>query len=130
MLVLDLFKHEHNIKTFSGGEFIFQIGDFGDEMYVVQEGEVAICLADQVIEVVEAGGIIGEMVILSSPTRTVSALAITNCKLVAIKPEQFRVVAQETPYFAELVLGTFVGRLVRMNQSLFSSEFSNFGKSW
>jgi CRP-like cAMP-binding protein len=128
MLFLNLFKHNRNIKTFSAGEIIFRMGDYGDEMYVVQEGEVAICLGEQVIEVVESNGILGEMVMISSPTRTATALAISDCQLVTVKSEQFRFMVQETPYFAEFVLGIFVGRLMKMNQMLFPAEFSLFGK--
>lgn len=130
MLVLNLFKQTDNIKTFSAGETIFEIGDRSDEMYVVQQGEVALCLGEKVIEVIESGGILGEMVMLSSPIRTATAVAITRCQLVAVNAEQFRAMVQETPYFAELVLGIFVGRLVKMNQTLFPSEFSNFGRDF
>jgi CRP/FNR family cyclic AMP-dependent transcriptional regulator len=125
MMALNLFKHNHNIKTFSAGEAIFQFGQRGDEMYVVQEGTVEIRLGKQVIEVVEAGGILGEMAIISSPTRTATAIAITNCRLVPVKAEQFHFMIQETPYFAEWLLGLLVKRIEKMNQRLFANEFSS-----
>ena len=129
MQILNLFKHSPNIKTFSAGEVIFRMGDYGDEMYVVQQGQVAIYLGEQLLEVVEASGILGEMVLLSKPTRTASAVAETDCRLVVVKSEQFRFLMQQTPYFADFVLSIFGGRLIRMNQLLFRAQLSNPGKS-
>ncbi len=123
-MTLNFFKHNRNIKTFSAGEFIFQVGDYGDEMYVVQEGRVEIRLGEQVIEVVEPGGVLGEMVMISLLTRTASAVATTNCQLVVIKSEQFRFMVQETPYFAEWILDILAGRVTKMNQKMFPSDFS------
>lgn len=114
MAVLNLFRHTSNSKTFSAGEIIFQIGEYGDEMYVVRTGEVAIQLGEQVIEVVEEGGILGEMVVINAPIRTATAVAITNCQLVPVKSEQFRFMAQETPHFAEWVRNVLARRIVKM----------------
>ncbi len=125
MMGLNLFKYGSTIRTFSADESIFRLGDYGDEMYVVQEGQVEIRLGEQLIELVEAGGILGEVVMINSPVRTASAIARTNCQLVAIKSQQFRFMVQETPYFAEWMLDILVKRIVKMNQMVFPNEFSH-----
>ncbi len=68
---------------------------------MLQEGLVEIILYEQVVEVVEPGGILGEMVMISLNIRTATAKARTNCQLVLIKAPQFRFIMQESPYFAE-----------------------------
>lgn len=123
MIELNLLKSNRNIKTFSAGEHIFHIGDQGDEMQVLQEGLVEIILYEQVVEVVEPGGILGEMVMISLNIRTATAKARTNCQLVLIKAPQFRFIMQESPYFAEQILSVSVGRVVKMHQMLFQMKF-------
>jgi CRP/FNR family transcriptional regulator, cyclic AMP receptor protein len=126
MVVLNLFQHTQNLTKFSAGEIIFQAGEQGDEMYVVREGAVEIRLGEQVLEVVQTGGIIGEMVMIGAPTRTATAVAKQNCRLVAVKSDQFRYMVQETPYFAEWILGILVKRVMKMNRMAFPAEVTDY----
>lgn len=126
LVVLNLFRFNRNIKKCSAGDFIFQAGDFGDEMYVVQEGTVEIRADGMVLETVEVGGILGEMVIIGRPPHTTTAVATTDCQLVIVKAEEFRYMVQETPYFAEWVLGILVRRVMKLNERIFPTEFNNF----
>ncbi len=126
MMILNFFRFNRNIKTFSAGEFIFQAGDYGDEMYVVQEGIVELQLGTEIIEVVKTGGILGEMVMIGKPPHTITAVASTNCQLVVVKANQFRDMVQETPYFAEWVLCILVVRVMKINEIMFPAEFNYY----
>ncbi len=125
MVDLNFFKYTQNTKIFSKNDFIFTVGDYGDEMYVVQEGAVEIRLGEQVVEVVGTGGILGEMVMIGLPSRTASAVALTDCRVASIKANQFRFMVQETPYFAEWILKILAERVMRMNQMIFPAEFNH-----
>jgi CRP-like cAMP-binding protein len=126
MVILNFFQHTQNLKSFAAGEIIFQAGEQGDEMYVIRDGAVEIRLGEQVLEVVQAGGIIGEMVMVGAPNRTVTAVAKLDCRLVAVKTDQFRYMVQETPYFAEWILGILVKRVLKMNRMVFPAEVHDY----
>jgi CRP-like cAMP-binding protein len=55
---------------------------------------------------------------ISSSERTATAIALTNCQLVAVNAAQFKFMVQETPYFAEWMLGILGKRLIQMNHGL------------
>src|SRR5258707_14153539 len=64
-----LLQHTSNHISFAAGQVIFKQGDVGDFMLAVQEGEVEIRLHDQVVEIVETGGILGELAIIYNRPR-------------------------------------------------------------
>jgi CRP-like cAMP-binding protein len=103
-------------ESFSAQDTIFSKGDPRTVMYVVQEGEVEIKLNDQVLEVVGPAGIFGEMAMVDGQPRTATAIARTDCKLVAIDQKRFQFLVHQTPYFALEVMRVLVERLRRADQ--------------
>jgi CRP-like cAMP-binding protein len=85
---------EDYIARVPAGQIIFDEGDVGTEMYVIQSGTVEIfkrtkkegerCLAS-----LEKGDFFGEMSILEDVPRTASARARTECELVKISHSTF-----------------------------------------
>lgn len=75
-------------RTFADGDVIFSRGDAAADMYVVREGSVEIVAwgADgpTALEVVEPGGVFGEMALFSPGPRSASAVARgeTVCEVV------------------------------------------------
>jgi CRP-like cAMP-binding protein len=125
---MNLFKFSREIKVVGAGETIFQEGDNGAEMYVVQEGLVEIVIAGQVIEVVSEGELFGEMVLISGTVRTASAIAQTNCRLAIIKAEQFRFLVQHNHYFVEWLMNILTKRLTKMNQTVLVGDLDTFSQ--
>jgi len=108
-----LFKSTEDSKTFPAGTTIFEEGQPGDFMYVVQQGEVEIRRGAETLEVVSAGGIIGEMALIDNSARSATTVARTDSTLVAIDVKRFTFLVQQTPYFAIHLLRVLVDRLRR-----------------
>ncbi len=97
------------------GSSIFLAGDAGTAMYIVREGTVDIRVAEDLLEKVGPGGLIGEMTLVDDGPRSASAFAATECELIPIDRRRFLYLVQETPTFALEVMRVFADRLRRMN---------------
>jgi CRP/FNR family transcriptional regulator, cyclic AMP receptor protein len=104
-------------RSYPDGEVIFEQGDHGDSMYIVNGGAVALKAGDRVIETVAAPGLFGEMALIESRPRSLSAVADGDAELVSIPARHFWVLVHETPYFAQLVMSVMAGRLRQAGQT-------------
>jgi CRP-like cAMP-binding protein len=75
METLSLFRHADAFKSFSAGQVFFKVGETGDSMYVVKEGEVEIMVGDNVVETAGPGAILGEMALIDARPRSATAIA-------------------------------------------------------
>lgn len=116
MAKFDMFRNQTDFQTFACGETIFRQGDPRTFMFVVNEGEVEIKLGNKIVEVVEAGGIFGEMALIDGQPRTATAIARTDCKLIPIDQKRFQFLVQQTPYFAIEVMRVLAERLRRIDK--------------
>ena len=114
-VALNLFRYAKNVETYSTGQHIFDEGQPGDVMYVVQEGEIDIVLHGNVIETVGPGGVIGEMALIDNGPRSATAIAKTDVTIVPINQKRFDFLVQETPFFATQVMRVLVNRLRLMD---------------
>ena len=110
---IEIFKYEKNVDYFAAGETIFNAGDEGHVMYVVQSGEVDVVVQDQVIETIAAGGIFGEMALIDRAPRSASVIARTDCRLVPLDEARFMQHVHRTPFFALQVMRIMNERLRR-----------------
>ena len=113
MTAINLFRHATDAQSYAAGQTIFQEGQPGDFMYVVQEGEIKIFYQGQEIDAAGPGGIIGEMALIDDRPRSATAVAATDCKLVAIDERRFAFLVQQTPLFALTVMRVMADRLRR-----------------
>lgn len=111
----DLFRHATNTVTFEAGQTIFEEGQPGDIMYVIQEGEIDIVSHGRLLETVGAGEIVGEMALIDNEPRSASAIARTACTLVPVTQKRFLFMVQETPFFAIDVMHLMANRLRRLH---------------
>ncbi|HWE80285.1 MAG TPA: cyclic nucleotide-binding domain-containing protein [Gaiellaceae bacterium] len=100
-------------EPFAAGTTIFSEGDEGDRLYVVKSGSVALTSRGETLETVAVGGLFGEMALIDLEPRSASAVAETDCELVAFDKRRFWFLVQETPYFAEIVMRAMADRLRR-----------------
>lgn len=115
MNTLDLFSG-FEYKQFKEGEIIFKEGDPGNCMYIIKEGAVEVTVAGKKFIVAKSGDLLGEMALIDSSSRSATAIARTDCKLVAISEKQFAFQVQRTPIFAIHVMKVLVERLRKMNK--------------
>ena len=71
------------------GEALFEAGDEARHLFAVVEGAVEINVGGAVREVVESGGIVGEMGLLVDHVRTATVRAIEPTVVAAIDEQRF-----------------------------------------
>jgi CRP/FNR family transcriptional regulator, cyclic AMP receptor protein len=110
---------------YTAGSTIFEIGQPRDLMFIVQEGEVEIRIGNKVVETVGVDGFFGEMALIDGGTRSATAIAKTDCKLVPINEKQFLFMVQETPFFSLRVMRTLTARIRQVDRRLLQSEVAS-----
>jgi CRP/FNR family cyclic AMP-dependent transcriptional regulator len=100
-------------EEFPAGTTVFSEGEPGDRLYVVRSGSVALSAHGTTLESVCENELFGEMALIDLEPRSATAVAETDCELVAIDKRRFWFLVQETPYFAEIVMRTMADRLRR-----------------
>jgi CRP/FNR family cyclic AMP-dependent transcriptional regulator len=113
---LELLQRSGESEPFAAGEQVFAEGDQADRMYIVCSGTVSLSAGGRRLEIVEPGGIFGELALIDREPRSATAVAETDCELVSIEKTRFWFLVQETPYFAEIVMRVMVGRLRRRTE--------------
>jgi CRP/FNR family cyclic AMP-dependent transcriptional regulator len=108
-----LLMESGNAETFPAGTRLFEQGEAGDVLYIVRDGTVALSVDGRQLELVEKGGMFGEMALIDREPRSATAVAETDCELVVIDKRRFWFLVQETPYFAEIVMRVMADRLRR-----------------
>lgn len=98
-----MFEHEM-IETFEDGAPIFEEGDLGRDLYIVQEGSVRITKDTPTgkMEITQfgKGDFFGDMALLQSLPRYASAHAIGRTRLLILKPAGFLLKVRRDPTFA------------------------------
>ncbi|HRI08466.1 MAG TPA: cyclic nucleotide-binding domain-containing protein [Nannocystaceae bacterium] len=110
---IDIFKYEKNVEYYAAGDTIFEAGDEGHYMYVIQDGEIEILVNGKVIDSMGPGGVFGEMALIDKSPRTATARARTDCRVVPIDETRFMNHVHRTPFFAIQVMRIMNERLRR-----------------
>ena len=117
---LGLFRSETDIVTLQPGQVLFEKGEAGRHMYVIQSGEVQILDGNHNFESVSAGGIVGEMALISENPRSATVQAISESIVVPIDERRFSFLVQQAPFFAIRVMRVMSARLKAMNERITS----------
>lgn len=108
--------------VFSAGERIFQQGDLGTEMFIIQDGEVEIVKhiagESHVLSRLEKGDFFGEMAVLEALPRTADAVARTDVHVVAINGSRFDEMLRKNPEVAVRIIRKYSQRLREANTLL------------
>ena len=102
---------EEYTRSYKKGATIFLKGDVGNCMYVLISGQVEIRLDDLILDVINPGGMFGEMGIIDHAPRAAVAVATSACSVLVIDEEHFLELVHEQPFFALKVLRTAMGRV-------------------
>lgn len=111
--------------SFVAGETVFEDGQDGAEMYIIQTGEVEIFKVtageSHQLALLEEGDFFGEMAILENLPRTAGARAVTDCALVRIDRSTFDQLVKHDPEIAIRMLRKLSFRLRQAGPSLIDS---------
>jgi CRP-like cAMP-binding protein len=105
-------------RDFKAGDVIFRQGDPAQELFIIQSGEVEIRLGNRVLERLPQYSIFGEMALIDNATRSATAIAAGDAKLVPVSEKQFLFLISNTPYFALNVMRVMARRLPAANTAL------------
>jgi CRP-like cAMP-binding protein len=102
--------------TFATGSVVFNKGDAGNCMYVVQSGVIEMVIGDKVVETVGPNEAIGFMSMVDSAPRSSTARVKEACELSVIDARTFRFMVDEIPNFALYVMNAMARRIRGMGQ--------------
>jgi CRP/FNR family cyclic AMP-dependent transcriptional regulator len=115
------FSNEH-VRAYSDGDVVFQEGDEGRELYVIQSGAVVIKKQTDVGELslarFEKGDFFGDMALLQGIPRFASAHAVGPTKLLVLQPGGFLLKIRRDPTFAFEMLQQLSLRVKVSNERL------------
>ena len=104
--------------SFPAGGVVFNKGDAGSCMYVVQSGVVEMVIGDTVVEVCGANEAIGFMSMIDNAPRSSTARVKEACELSVIDQRKFRFMVDEVPNFAIYIMGAMARRIRGMGQAM------------
>ncbi len=107
------------VVRFNEGAKIMVEGRPGLSMYIVLEGKVAVTINRRIVEKLSTGGVFGEMALVDQSPRTASAMARSDCALLAINREALIALVKSDPAIGMAMMRAVAARVRYMN-SLFA----------
>ena len=104
--------------TFGAGSIVFNQGDPGSCMYIVQSGVIEMMIGDKVIEVCGPNEAIGFMSVVDGAPRSSTARVKEACELSLIDQRKFRFMVDEVPNFALYIMEAMARRIRGMSQAM------------
>ncbi len=115
-------QHLHR-ETVRAGQVIFEQDAPGDDLYVVESGQVQVIRrlesgTEEIFATLYAGEIFGEMALLEQQPRSARVVAHSDVKLLSISRHTFDYLVEETPSVAIHLLERISSRLRERNEKL------------
>jgi len=102
-------------KEFPKGAILFKEGDDGKEMYLINSGEVKLSRktpqGDIILAKLGFGEFFGEMSVITNQPRTITAEAVTDCRLNVITKDVLETLVAGKPLVALSILKKLMFRL-------------------
>ena len=109
-------------RTFATGQIIFEEGDTGEVVYVIQSGEVELtrvgATGRRVVGRLGPGEFFGEMSVVLSESRTTRAVATSDCRLLELDGETLEAMCVERPEIAIRIIRRLTSRLTESERRL------------
>jgi len=118
MNLVELFRHQIDLKPIPAGQVLFKEGERGNFMYVLMSGTAEIIVHNRVVETAVAGTIVGEMAIIDDNVRSATVVAKSDCRFLPIERERFNFLVQKKPEFALHVMRVMAERLRKADDIL------------
>jgi CRP/FNR family cyclic AMP-dependent transcriptional regulator len=100
------------------GGIVFNKGEPGDCMYIVQSGVIDMVIGDTVIETIGANEALGFMSMIDEMPRSSTARAREACQLSLIDARTFRFMVDEVPNFSTYIMRVLARRIRGMSKAL------------
>ena len=97
------------------GVYLCHQGDFGNELYIIAQGQVEIINEsggqDQTISTETVGAYVGELAVLESIPRTLAMRTVGDVRLLVLQGSRFQAIIQQYPDIAYQVIKVLVRRM-------------------
>lgn len=116
-VALQFFKSAGKPADIAEGETIFGEKERAipllrrQKMYLLLKGDVALVSGGKSIGRVRAGEIFGEMAVISDAPRSASAVAKSDCRVIALDDKEFEAALTKHPEFAVMLMSVMILRL-------------------
>jgi CRP/FNR family transcriptional regulator, cyclic AMP receptor protein len=104
--------------NFPTGSVVFNKGDPGSTMFVVQSGVIEMVIGEKVIEVCGVNEAIGFMSMVDGAPRSSTARVKEACELSVIDQRKFRFMVDEVPNFALYIMSAMARRIRGMGKAM------------
>jgi CRP/FNR family transcriptional regulator, cyclic AMP receptor protein len=104
--------------TFTVGSVVFNKGEAGSCMYIVQSGVIEMVIGDRIVEVCGPNEAIGFMSMIDGAPRSSTARVRETCELSLIDQRKFRFMVDEIPNFALYIMGAMARRIRGMGEAM------------
>jgi CRP/FNR family cyclic AMP-dependent transcriptional regulator len=104
--------------TYAAGTIIFNKGDPGSCLYIVQSGVIEMVIGETVIETCGANEAIGFMSMVDGAHRSSTARVREACEVSLIDQRRFRFMVDEVPNFAQYIMGAMARRIRGMGEAM------------
>jgi len=115
--VRGVFVSANETRQVAPGEGIFAAGDPSSQMFGVVSGAVNLVKDGEVVVTIGPDGTFGEMGILDSAPRSLTAVAAEPSEVAVIDQRTFLFLVQETPMFALQVMRALASRIRELDGS-------------
>src|SRR4051812_29150208 len=111
------FQAAGKAETVAAGKSFFAEREGGgffssdDRMYLLLEGSVALTIGGKALDTVKANEIFGELATITDSKRSATAVAKTECKVIALDGKQFQKAMAKTPGFALMLMSIMIDRI-------------------
>jgi CRP/FNR family cyclic AMP-dependent transcriptional regulator len=109
-------------RTLSRGTVLFQEGDPGREMFIIQKGKVQVRkkvgTGEKVLAELTEGEFFGEMALLLGMDRSATVEVLEDSKVLVINPETFESLLKNSPDIALKMLKKMAFRLRTLDEKL------------
>ena len=84
-------------------------GDWGDEVFVVADGEARVTAGGRTLAVLGASAVIGEIAVLDPAPRTATVTALTSMRCFVLNRDAFDALLDEFPLIARRMVSNLAG---------------------
>jgi len=107
-------------RDYRKSEVIFEENSLGNEMYIIHSGRVRLFTQGQrgekvTLDIIEEGGIFGEMTLIDGSPRSATAVAEEDTRLIALDRPKFLYMIQQQPMFVFTIMHALCERIREAN---------------
>lgn len=111
MTAITAIRETSNTIFVQAGTVLFEAGDPGDALYIVQAGRLDVLINGTCVATVGPGGVVGEMALISKQPRSATVIAGADSVLAPIDVATFDRLVQQMPAFANEIMTILIERL-------------------